>query len=348
VTDRPLSLAASAALVRLAECVGAGLADVGGGAAFPVGHPHDVTEGFVEAVRAADFVLFVDVRDPGLALGTVNLATREVEGLDEVPAAASIGLGPLMDRSWMVTTSAGPERAEIVADPELALDAVLAAVDGVERELDAAFASIAARPPRALPGSATGPRGLHRGHVARLLAEALAGTDWVLAHGQFGGWARRGLRFQRADQFLGRGGADGLGYGPGAAVGAALALRGSERLVVSLQGDGDLMYTPQALWTAAHHGIPLLVVVDANRTYGKDEQHQTDVARERGRPTANVGRGIGLDGPVIDHAAMARSLGVLGLGPVETIEQLEPALRRALEAVRAGEPALVEVRTALD
>jgi benzoylformate decarboxylase/acetolactate synthase-1/2/3 large subunit len=348
VTDRPLSLDASALLVRLAECVGAGLVDLGGSASFPVGHPHDLTEGLVDAVRSADFLLFVDVRDPGLALGQVNLATRAMEGLDDVPAAASIGLAPLMDKSWMVTSSAGPERVELVAEPALGLEALLASVDGIERDLAAPLAEIAARPAKALPESPVGPRGLHRGHVGRVLAGLLERRDWVLAHGQFGGWARRTLRFQRADQFLGRGGADGLGYGPGAAVGAGLAYRGSGRLVLSLQGDGDLLYTPQALWTAAHHQVPLLVVVDANRTYGKDELHQTVVAKERGRPTTNVGQGIALDGPVVDHAALARSLGVHAEGPIDDFGDLEGALRRALAAVDAGGPALVEVRTALD
>jgi thiamine pyrophosphate-dependent acetolactate synthase large subunit-like protein len=156
------------------------------------------------------------------------------------------------------------------------------------------------------------------------------------------------LRFQRPGQFLGRSGGEGLGYGPGAAVGAALALRGSGRLVVSLQGDGDLLYTPQAIWTAAHEGLPLLVVVDANRTYGKDEQHQRVLARERGRPDANSGRGILIERPVVDHAALARSLGVAAEGPIVELTALEPAFRRAIDRVAAGEPALVEVRTAPD
>jgi thiamine pyrophosphate-dependent acetolactate synthase large subunit-like protein len=348
VTDRPLSVAGSTTLVRLAERLGAALVELGGGASFPVGHPHDVSEATVEALRIADHVTFVDVRDPSFGLGQVNLATRQMEGLDRHVDAASIGLGSLMDRSWLVTESAGPDRLEIVADPALALDALDDATRGHERPLDAAYAALAARPLKPLPGDPRGARGLHRGHVGRVLAGSLAGRDWVLAHGQFGGWARRMLRFQRTDQFIGRSGGEGLGYGPGAAVGAALALRGSGKLVLSLQGDGDQLYTPQALWTAAHEGIGLLVVVDANRTYGKDEQHQRVLAKERGRPVENAGAGIHIDGPIVDHAALARSLGVHAEGPIEDLSELEPAVGRAIERALAGEPALVEVRTAPD
>jgi benzoylformate decarboxylase/acetolactate synthase-1/2/3 large subunit len=348
VTDRPLSAQAAATLARLADRLGAGLAELGGGSSFPVGHPHDVSESLVEAIRAADQVTLIDVRDPAFGLGAVNLATRRMEGIDRLPPMASIGLGALMDRSWMITESIGPERLEIVAEPALALDALDRATADVRRPLDPAFGAIAGRPPPPLPDSPVGPRGLHRGHVGRVLARSLEGRDWVLAHGQFGGWARRMLRFQRPDQFLGRSSGEGLGYGPGAAIGAALALRGSGRLVVSLQGDGDLLYTPQALWTAAHEGIPLLVIVDSNRTYGKDELHQRVVARERGRPEHNVGRGIALDEPTVDVAALARSMGITATGPIVAIDELETALARAVAAVAAGEPALVDVRTAPD
>jgi thiamine pyrophosphate-dependent acetolactate synthase large subunit-like protein len=90
------------------------------------------------------------------------------------------------------------------------------------------------------------------------------------------------------------------------------------------------------------------VIVDSNRTYGKDELHQRVVARERGRPDTNVGRGIAIDDPAIDVVGLARSLGVSAHGPVEDLGDLESAVRRAIETVRAGEPALVEVRTQLD
>ena len=266
-----------------------------------------------------------------------------------MPAAASIGLSALMDKSWIVTSSIGPERVELIADPALALAAVLDSLPASARRFDPAFAADCGAAAEAVPDSPVSARGLHRGTRR---AGARAGPLRVVSGCLPTGSSAAGRRVRSASSAPTSSWAaaapTGLGYGPGAAVGAALAYRGSGRLVLSLQGDGDLMYTPQALWTAAHHDLPLLVVVDANRTYGKDELHQTVVAKERGRPTTNVGRGIVLDGPVIDHAAMARSLGVTAEGPVETLDELEAALTRALAAVDASEPALVEVRTALD
>ncbi|HET9456697.1 MAG TPA: thiamine pyrophosphate-binding protein, partial [Candidatus Limnocylindrales bacterium] len=73
ITDRPLRPVGSATLVRLAERLGAGLLELGGGASFPVGHAHDVSEGALEAIRVADHITFFDVRDPSFGLGTVNL-----------------------------------------------------------------------------------------------------------------------------------------------------------------------------------------------------------------------------------------------------------------------------------
>ncbi|HET6551852.1 MAG TPA: thiamine pyrophosphate-dependent enzyme, partial [Solirubrobacter sp.] len=117
-----------------------------------------------------------------------------------------------------------------------------------------------------------------------------------------------------------------------------------ERLVVDLQADGDLMYVPEALWTAAHHELPLLIVVHNNRTYGKDELHQAEVARTRGRADAPPPRGIRLEAPEIDFAGLARAQGVHALGPVEDPARLDTALAEAAAHVREPQrPVLVDV-----
>jgi thiamine pyrophosphate-dependent acetolactate synthase large subunit-like protein len=116
-------------------------------------------------------------------------------------------------------------------------------------------------------------------------------------------------------------------------------------VVVGLQGDGDLLYTPQALWSAAHHDVPVLFVLDDNATYYRDELHQVAISRLRGRDPAEVGPGIHLDGPEVDHVGLARSLGITADGPVDAPAALDEALARAVAAVRAGEPVLVDVRT---
>jgi len=126
--------------------------------------------------------------------------------------------------------------------------------------------------------------------------------------------------------------------------GAALAHRDDGRLCVALQPDGDLLYTPGALWTAAHHRIPLLFVVCNNRTYGNDEVHQEVIARARSRPVENRVIGIRLEDPPVDFAAMARGFGVYAEGPIQAPPHIGPALARAVQRVKEDrQPALVDV-----
>ena len=58
-------------------------------------------------------------------------------------------------------------------------------------------------------------------------------------------------------------------------------------------------------------------------------------------------RGIGNDltDPHIDYASLAKAYGVHGIGPIEAPGDLGPALKRAIEIVKRGEPVLVDVVT---
>ena len=345
VTDRPLTAAASANVVELARRTGGALHEVGGGISFPVGAPNDVTEGVGAAMAATDYLVLVEARDPTWALGPVDLHTRESLTKWRHGAAASIGLAGAVDKSWMVAESPGPHRVELTAEPELALGALLDAWGSEVRPLAPAFVEAAATPPPALPDAPGDERGIHRGHLGRAIRAALEGVDWTVSNGVIGNWARRTFQFQAPDQFLGRSFAGGLGYGAGASLGAGLAYRGSGRVVVDLQGDGDFLYTPQALWTAAHHDIPLLFVIDSNRSYFQDERHQRAIAANRGRPPERVGVGIVIDEPAVDHAGLARSFGISSIGPIADYAELETALARAVAQVRSGEPVVLDVRT---
>ena len=182
--------------------------------------------------------------------------------------------------------------------------------------------------------------------LAAAIWEALDGAAYCLANDSSHGWARRLWDIRHRCQHLGESGGGGLGYGLGAAAGAALALRGQDMIVVDIQADGDLLYTPAALWTIAKYTLPMLVVMDNNRSYFNSQNHARTVAAYRSRPTANWGVGTMIEGPPIDFSGMARSFGVWGEGPVETAAGLPAALRRALDVVRSGRPALVDVLTA--
>jgi acetolactate synthase-1/2/3 large subunit len=186
--------------------------------------------------------------------------------------------------------------------------------------------------------------------TARLSAELWAqirDTDWALASDAnfVSQWPMRLWKFEKHYQLLGPSGGYGVGYGAPAAVGAALAHKKHGRLSVAIQNDGDLMYAPGILWTAAHHRVPLLSVMHNNRAYHQEVMHLVRMAarHQRGVSTAKIG--TTLDDPFIDYAKLAQSMGVYAEGPISDPNALGPAIGRALAVVRKGEPALLDVVT---
>jgi acetolactate synthase-1/2/3 large subunit len=186
--------------------------------------------------------------------------------------------------------------------------------------------------------------------TARLSAEIwsqIKGEDWSLVSDVsfISNWPHRLWDFTKHHQFIGWSGAYGIGYGAPAAVGAALANRRHGRLSINIQCDGDLNYAPGVLWTAAHHRIPLLTVMHNNRAYHQERMFITDVAAKVKRDVRRAGIGNDLTDPNIDYASLAKAYGVHGIGPIENPNDLGPALKRAIEVVKRGEPALVDVVT---
>ncbi len=143
--------------------------------------------------------------------------------------------------------------------------------------------------------------------------------------------------------FIGSSGGSGVGYSAPAAVGAALANRDKGIITVSIEGDGDLMYANGVLWTAAHHKIPLLMMVHNNRAYHQEVMHLQKMAGLHNRRMDTAAIGTTIDNPNIDYAKLAQSMGVWGEGPITSPAAIGPALSRALAVVKRGEPALVDV-----
>ena len=105
-------------------------------------------------------------------------------------------------------------------------------------------------------------------------------------------------------------------------------------MCVSIQNDGDLLYTAGSLYTLAHHDIPMLVVMFNNRSYYQDVGHQTAVSSNRERSVETVGIGVNLDGPSTDFGALAKSFGLYGVGPVLDAADIGPALKKGLDVVK--------------
>ena len=142
------------------------------------------------------------------------------------------------------------------------------------------------------------------------------------------------------------GSSQGLGLALGLAMGSTLALRGSDRFYVHLTGDGELLFTPSSLWTLANLNLPVLTVVNNNRSYGNDEGHQEYLANVRERPVENKLVGVEIRRPDMDFATVARGFGIEGYGPVEDANDLPSVLRHAAETVaRERRPVLVDVVT---
>ncbi len=336
VLDRPLGDLPARRLVAIAEHLGAALVELEGGASVPWGHPLDRSTEHRAAIGAADVLLLIDVRDPGLVTGGDFRDDRRV---------LEVSAWPLRDASWMVTASSAAVTERVVAEPGLAIDALAAALGApTATARPAAPVPPAARRPDT--GAVSDGAALDRRSIAVAAGASLPLERVVVAHGALGGHARAQLRLQRPSQYLGRSGGEGLGYALPASLGAALAHRGSDRVVVSFLTDGDTLYLPQALWTAAHEGIPLLAIVDSNRSYARDELHQRHAAQARGRDPEVAARGVRLDDPPIDLVGLARSMGVEAGDPVTSVGELRAALARALDVVGGGSPFLIEARTA--
>jgi acetolactate synthase-1/2/3 large subunit len=172
----------------------------------------------------------------------------------------------------------------------------------------------------------------------------------VSSSGNVSGWPNRLWRMEKHHSWLGGSGGYGVGYGAPAAVGAALGNRDiGGRFSVNIQSDGDLMFAPGVLWTAARHKIPLLSVMHNNRGYHQEVMHVQRMANRRDRVAAlGMDRspiGTSIENPDIDFASLAKSMGYWTAGPIKDPDQLGPTIKKAVEVVKAGEPALIDVWT---
>ena len=168
--------------------------------------------------------------------------------------------------------------------------------------------------------------------------------DWSLVTGWVN-WPLRLWNFDKYYQYIGRAGGEGVGYHAPASIGAALANKKHGRLTVAIQPDGDFMVAPGVLWTAAHHQIPLLMIMQNNRAYHMEVMWFQRQALARNRSIDGMKIGFGLESPNIDYAKLAQSMGVASSGPISDPKDLAAAIRRGIEVVKRGEPYLIDAVT---
>jgi acetolactate synthase-1/2/3 large subunit len=347
------------ALIELAELLGCPVVDKGARFNFPSVHPLDATDGAREILQKADVILALDVGDLFGSLTTVSKQTRNCEYItSSTVKIIGISMNDMLVHSWANDYQAlqaidVPMTADTaVAVPELTRlcrDLIgndgkrKAAIEARTKELADKHKSRRARW-RADAEAKGSQKEISTAWLALELGEAIKREPWVLVNGTSNGWTRRLWDFTKPNQSLGGSGGAGLGYGPGASIGAALALKGNGNVAVAIQSDGDMLMTSSALWTAAKHRIPLLMVMHNNQSYYNSEEHGIEVAKFRSRPVENAGIGTHVDDPEIDFATMARSFGVSGDGPVRNPADLRPAIERGLRYVKEKQlPYLVDV-----
>jgi thiamine pyrophosphate-dependent acetolactate synthase large subunit-like protein len=348
-------------LVELAEALQAPVIDQGGRMNFPTRHPLNHSERSRALIGAADVILGLELTD---FWGTVHSYRDQLERTSQLttkPGAKLISItsGDLFLHSNYQDFERYPEvDLAIAADAEATLPSLIEAVKRLitpdrKRALDDRGVKLAAASRDALEHArteATYAWDASPISTARLSAELWAqikNDDWSLVSDVpfVSRWPLRLWNVDKHYQYIGGSGGAGVGYGAPAAVGAALANRKRGRLSVSIQNDGDLMYAPAVLWTAAHHKIPLLSVMHNNRAYHQELMHVQRMANRHNRGIDRAMIGTTLDDPNIDYSKIAQGLGVHAEGPITDPKDLGPALRRATEIVRRGEPALVDVVT---
>ncbi|HEY5896399.1 MAG TPA: thiamine pyrophosphate-binding protein [Burkholderiales bacterium] len=338
------------ALVELAETLGAPVYDVNARLNFPNRHPLNLSM-VKDVFRDADLVLTLDTRDWERATTELVSTTREVTSI--VPRGAKwvdIGFGDLELSSWaMDYQRLAHADLRILADTTVAIPALNNLLKGQVRKDEGRAKAVADLRAKAHAKWAkeakedwdASPITLPR--LATEVWEAIRNEDWVLTANTLEEWTRKIWDFDRPYRHPGK--SLGTATQIGLSLGVALAHRGTGRLVVDIQPDGDLMFDAGALWVAAKHRIPFLAVMYNNRAYYNDWEHQIRMAKLRGTPVERAYIGMDMDDPAPDFASIAKAMGWYAEGPIDKPGDIAGALKRAIAKVKAGQPALVDTIT---
>ena len=352
-------------IVQLAEALQASVVDQGGRMNFPTNH---YLRRSPTAVNNADVIIGMELSD---YWGTVNawidngdhgigVNTSKIRPGTKLISISSVDLNTksnYQDFQRFQTID-----VQMAADAEATLPALVEAVKAgipgdrraaIEKRGEAAKKAFAEAAERTRQAAALA-WDASPVSTARLVMETFAqikDLDWSLvsSSGNVSNWPRRLWPMEKHYRWLGASGGYGVGYGAPASVGAALANRDLGRFSISIQSDGDLMYAPGVLWTAARHNIPLLAVMHNNRGYHQEVMHVQRLSNFRNR-VASLGKDMGpigtsIENPDIEYHKLAESMGWWAKGPIKDPGELAPALKQAVAVVKSGQPALLNVWT---
>jgi thiamine pyrophosphate-dependent acetolactate synthase large subunit-like protein len=317
--------------VRLAERLGAVvMSDLKSGAMFPTDHPAHAVPPFNalpklarETLAESDLILSLDWIDLGGALKQASASGK----ISAKIVSASL--------DQFLHTGAGMEyQALAPADLLMATTS-----DVLVEELLAALGAGEKRPWKTQPPPKRKDRtseAVTLDLIASHLRELFNDPDRASFTALNRGWPVDIWPFKGPLSYLGKDGGGGLGSGPGLSVGAALALHDMGRYAISVIGDGDFCMGATAIWTAVRHRIPMLMLIDNNRSYFNDELHQETIAKTRGREVKNRWIGLRMEDPMPDIATLARGQGATGIGPVTKASDVAQALEEGVGILKQG------------
>jgi thiamine pyrophosphate-dependent acetolactate synthase large subunit-like protein len=344
-------------LVALAEVLQAPVVNLRGRLNFP--NTHHLDQGRGELARA-DVILGLEVNDTWALVNRLTDQVHRTEHRIARPDARVISIG--VNDLYLKSNYQNFQRyfasdLSIAGDAQATLPSLIEALEKqmsrarrrANAEREAHFrAAHSARRARSLDAAryAWNASPVSTARVYMELYQLVKDRDWAMVSEdrQQSSWGRRLWPMEKTYQYIGGSGGAGIGYGAPAAVGAALAHKAEGRLPVNVQRDGDMMYVPGVFWTAAHHRIPLLTVTHNNRGYHQEFMHLQRMGSRRQRGLeGNAWIGNALRDPTPDLARVAEGMGCHSEGPITDPADLAPALRRALDVVENGEPALIDV-----
>ncbi|HTD64695.1 MAG TPA: thiamine pyrophosphate-dependent enzyme, partial [Verrucomicrobiae bacterium] len=336
-------------VAALAELIGAPVIDLQARLNIATRHPLNFT-GSEAMLNVADLILALDMGDLFRALNRLDRTTHEKQSRIRAGCAiVQIGLMELRSSKWSEDIGQfQPVDLSIVADTRLALPALR---ELLEKRRTPKWAERRARLEKDNAALRTDVEKQSRLHwddspiwPARLASEvweAIKGEDWVLTGADLEDWAPKLWDIDSPVRWPGR--SLGTATQIGISLGVALAHRGDGKLIVNIQPDGDLLFDPGALWTAANLRLPMLAVMYNNRAYYNDWEHQLRVAEKRGTDKTRANIGMDLSDPAPDFAMLAKSFGWYSEGPIDDPKDVGPALRRAIGVIRKeGRPALLD------
>jgi acetolactate synthase-1/2/3 large subunit len=346
-------------LVKLAELLQAPVVDNRSRMNMPNTHYLCQSERAAGLIAQADCILSLEPVD---LYGQLNVMRDQLERTVSSKAKKGVKVISISTRDLLVHSNYQDFQRYVGADINITADAqttLPSLIEAIRREMPAGNTSIEMRGRKmreAFSGFADRARAeaalawdaspISSARMYMELWGQLKNEDWALVSDSdfSSNWPHRLWPLEKHYRFIGGSGGYGVGYQPVAALGAALAHRDAGgRVAVSITGDGEFNMAPHTLWTAAHHGIPYLTVIQNNRAYHQEVMHVQRMANRHNRGLRNVPIGTTIDNPNIDYVKIAQGYGAVGIGPITDPNDLSEAFRKGIAAVKAGQPVLIDV-----